>query len=386
MDISRDRVDPSQLGDDLLVHYSIPVLDDTDEPISELASTIGSQKFRVDSDAVLVSLLNPRIPRVWRARGGPATVCSTEFAVLRPKRVAHLTLEFLHLLCRSTLFWEQLQLRAVGTTGSRQRAKAEGLLSIQVDLPSVPEQRRIVDLIGALDEQIEALVSEALALLAYLARLRDGLTTPRSPWPLVKLGEVLAIARGGSPRPIDDYFTLEASGINWIKIGDVRPGGKYIDRTAQRIRLEGASRSRRVAPGDFLLSNSMSFGRPYILRIDGCIHDGWLVLSDLHKTFDQDFLYNVLRSGGVQAQFAALASGSAVKNLNIKLVGTVAVAAPPLREQVEISSILNSTDEAHNSLVTEADRMRVVRATVLNTLLSGEVAIPESYDSMLEAM
>ena len=103
-------------------------------------------------------------------------------------------------------------------------------------------------------------------------------------WDYKTIGDVCIVERGGSPRPIDDYITDDINGINWIKIGDT-DDSMFITKTAQKIRPEGMKKSRFVQPGDFLLSNSMSFGRPYILKIDGCIHDGWLVLrenNDLH--------------------------------------------------------------------------------------------------------
>ena len=109
-------------------------------------------------------------------------------------------------------------------------------------------------------------------------------------WPQVKIGDVCIVERGGSPRPIDKYITDSEDGINWIKIGDT-DDSMYITSTAQKIIPEGAKKSRYVQPGDFLLSNSMSFGRPYILKIDGCIHDGWLVLRDKNGLFDNRFLY-----------------------------------------------------------------------------------------------
>jgi hypothetical protein len=82
-----------------------------------------------------------------------------------------------------------------------------------------------------------------------------------SAWPRLPLGEIFEIARGGSPRPIDDYITDADDGVNWISIADASDSAKYIERTKRRIRPEGVARSRLVAPGDFLLTNSMSFGR-----------------------------------------------------------------------------------------------------------------------------
>ena len=112
-----------------------------------------------------------------------------------------------------------------------------------------------------------------------------------STWVLCKLGAVNEIARGGSPRPIKDYLTNDANGINWIKIGDTTKDGKYINSVKEKIRPEGVKKSRLVHKGDFLLTNSMSYGRPYILNVDGCIHDGWLVISPIGKAYTSDFLY-----------------------------------------------------------------------------------------------
>ena len=155
-------------------------------------------------------------------------------------------------------------------------------------------------------------------------------------WEWVRLGEVCAIARGGSPRPIKDFITTAADGVNWIKIGDTEKDGKYICSTAEKIKPSGVPKSRMVHVGDFLLTNSMSFGRPYILKVDGCIHDGWLVISQGEKIFDQEYLYWVLSSGYAYAQFCAKVSGAVVKNLNSDKVANSVFPLPPLAEQKRI--------------------------------------------------
>jgi len=163
-------------------------------------------------------------------------------------------------------------------------------------------------------------------------------------WPLATLGDVFEIARGGSPRPIDSYITDDPSGINWIMISYASQGSKYISKTKKRIRPEGAQRSRRVQPGDFLLTNSMSFGRPYIMRASGCIHDGWLVLSPRRNNVDADFFYYLLGSKTVYAEFERRAAGLTVKNLNIDSVKGVTVPIPPLLEQRRIATVLDHAD------------------------------------------
>lgn len=155
-------------------------------------------------------------------------------------------------------------------------------------------------------------------------------------WKWTHLGNVSYIVRGGSPRPIKQYITTREDGINWIKIGDVEKGGKYIYSTHEKIIPEGESKSRHVYPGDFLLTNSMSFGRPYISQIEGCIHDGWLLIHGLNG-FDPDYLYYLLSSSYMYNQFTVKASGSTVDNLNIDKVKSAIVPLPPVAEQKRIA-------------------------------------------------
>ena len=155
-------------------------------------------------------------------------------------------------------------------------------------------------------------------------------------WPLVKIDELCVVERGASPRPIRDFVTESSDGVNWIKIGDAQVGSKFIFETAEKITREGAERSRWVKPGDFILSNSMSYGRPYIMATDGCIHDGWLLLSEKSSRLDKDFLYHILGSDQIFAQFERAATGGVVNNLNSSLVRNVEIPLPPLEVQREI--------------------------------------------------
>lgn len=166
----------------------------------------------------------------------------------------------------------------------------------------------------------------------------------RLSWEYKKIGDICTVERGGSPRPIDDYITDNLDGINWIKIGDTSDS-MYITSTAQKIIPEGAKKSRYVQPGDFLLSNSMSFGRPYILKIDGCIHDGWLVLRDNGGLFDKRFLYYCLSAKPTYEKFKMMAVGGVVNNLNSEMVRKVEVPVPSITEQIEVADLL---DKVHS--------------------------------------
>ncbi|WP_250312833.1 restriction endonuclease subunit S, partial [Escherichia coli] len=163
-------------------------------------------------------------------------------------------------------------------------------------------------------------------------------------WPMVKLGEIFTISRGGSPRPIQDYITDSCNGVNWIMIGDTEPNSKYIRHTAKKIKFEGVKKSRKVYPGDLLLTNSMSFGRPYILDVEGCIHDGWLVLSPKNNQIHIDYFYHYLNSPTAKIIISNKAAGAVVKNLNSDIVRNLEIPFPPFAEQVRIASTLDKAD------------------------------------------
>ena len=171
-------------------------------------------------------------------------------------------------------------------------------------------------------------------------------------WAWERLGNITTIARGGSPRPIKEYLTNDTNGVNWIKIGDTEKEGKYIYSTKEKIIPEGISKSRYVKSGDFLLTNSMSFGRPYILKTDGCIHDGWLVIGDIDKVFDQDFLYYVLSSTFMYKTLSVMASGSTVDNLNSDLVKNLLFPIPPINEQHRIVNQIVNINKMFDAIAT----------------------------------
>lgn len=158
---------------------------------------------------------------------------------------------------------------------------------------------------------------------------------PKS-WEWVRFSTLVEIVRGGSPRPIKDYLTSEVDGINWIKIGDTEKGEKYINNVKEKIKKSGLNKTRFVKKGTFLLTNSMSFGRPYILNVDGAIHDGWLAISNYENSLNRDYLFYILSSNVVYSQFLSLISGAVVKNLNSDKVASILIPLPPLPEQSRI--------------------------------------------------
>ena len=245
----------------------------------------------------------------------------------------------------------------------------EDYMSVSLHLPSTNEQKRIANFIQKIDERIVAQEK----LLASLKKYKRGVTAKlitaiEEKYPVVKLGNYVAVMRGGSPRPIDAYITNAENGIRWIKIGDAQPDQLYISDTKEKIKPEGAKKSRRVYAGDLILSNSMSFGRPYILKVDGCIHDGWLLIRDEGKKFDKRFLCFYLASDATLAQYKKYAAGSCVNNLNSELVASVEIGMPPIEQQIRVANILEKIDRQVEAASTMYSLLSKLRSFLLQQL------------------
>jgi type I restriction enzyme S subunit len=253
--------------------------------------------------------------------------------------------------------------------------------------PTLTEQKAIATALSDVDELINSLELLITKKKAIKQGAMQQLLTPpnkggkRLPgfdgeWERKEVQKFINVGRGGSPRPIQDYITTSPDGVNWIKIGDTSKFSKYITYTKEKIIKEGENLSRSVKAGDFLLSNSMSFGRPYILKIDGCIHDGWLVLQDYQNYFDIDFLYYTLMSKDVFDQYLSKASGSGVLNLNKELVKVVELNRPKdLKEQVAIATILSDMDKELEELATKKQKYQGVKQGMMQELLTGKTRL-----------
>lgn len=270
---------------------------------------------------------------------------------------------------------------AHSTGSTRQRIGLGDLKKLPFVCPPLPEQQKIATILSTWDKAIDKLSD----LITEKEKLKKGLMQQlltgkmRFPgftdeWKEVKLGEVFTIKRGGSPRPIKEYLTDDPKGLNWIKIGDTKGVTKYIYNVAEKIKSEGLNKTVEVFEDDFILSNSMSFGKPYIMKTRGCIHDGWLVLRR-NTELNIDFMYYLLGSHVVYGKLTSMAAGSTVKNLNKEIVSSVKVKIPSLEEQLSISTMLSILDKEIEKLNKELNALKEQKRGLMQKLLSGEVRV-----------
>lgn len=249
--------------------------------------------------------------------------------------------------------------------------------NMDIYLPNLDTQQKIAEvldkaqeLIDKRKEQIEAL--DELVKSRFIEIFGDLYNNTKG-WRKENFGEIVTIERGGSPRPINEYITDDINGINWIKIGDTSQNSMYIKSTKEKIKPEGIKKSRYVKEGDLLLSNSMSFGRPYILKTDGCIHDGWLVIRDDYSVFNKIYLCTALGSEAIYNQFKSMAVGGVVNNLNKEMVKGLSVCIPPIELQNQFADFVKQVEKLKSQMETSLKELEDNFDSLMQKAFKGEL-------------
>ena len=254
---------------------------------------------------------------------------------------------------------------SISTGDGRTNYNLGDYFELVVPVPSIAEQKKIASYIQKLNRLITLHQRE----FAFLCKEKSKkFRYIKNAWEQRKFSDLVQIERGGSPRPIDDFITDSPDGLNWVKIGDAPAQGNYITKTAEKIKPEGLSKTREVHPGDLILSNSMSFGKPYIMGIDGCIHDGWLLIRNTYKAFDLTFLCHLLGTPQMIIQYKSLAAGSTVNNLNKELVGNTVVTIPTIKEQRVLGQYLETLDNLITLHQRKYDKLTNVKKSMLEKM------------------
>ncbi len=160
-------------------------------------------------------------------------------------------------------------------------------------------------------------------------------------WQKVRVGDVVDIRRGSSPRPIDDF--ISNSGMPWVKISDATStDSRYIKSTKQYIKEVGVKNSVIVKPEDLIISNSATPALPRVMKIEACVHDGWLVVSNYHG-IDRDFLFYAIVF--YRKWLLNQGNGSIFKNLKTDILKDFIILLPPMITQKGVAELLVNIDE-----------------------------------------
>jgi type I restriction enzyme S subunit len=273
---------------------------------------------------------------------------------------------------------------AVGTT-ERRRLHETDFLALEVDLPPLAEQRRIVDLICAVDEAGVAArrVGDRARAAADSLRERHFADPTVEPVPLSDLTGKSGIQIGpfGSQLHASDYV---ATGVPVVMPQDL-VDGKISQVAIARVSEADAARlgRHRLAPGDIILPRRGDLSKRALVGPD---HAGWLcgTGSVRVRVADEEpaVVFHAMRTIEVNAWLNANAVGATMPNLNTAIVARLPIRIPEGSRAV--TDALHALEEvASHSLVT-AKAAAAARDAILVSLLHGERAIPDTYDRFLD--
>jgi type I restriction enzyme, S subunit len=334
--------------------------------------------FQIEEDDILFTISGTIGRSAIVKKGDLPLLMNTSVVRFRPL-TSDLDLRFLYHIVRGKTFQDDLLSQSTGT--AIKNVGPSHLKKILISYPPLPEQKRIVaklDQAFSAIDQAKANVERNLqnAKDLFQSQLNQIFSQKGDGWVEKKLGDTCIVERGSSPRPIKDFLTEDADGVNWIKIGDTKNVSKYIYSTKQKITKEGAKRSRFVDVGDFILTNSMSYGKSYIMKTQGYIHDGWFVLR-LPRDINSEFFWYLLSSPFTIQQFESLAAGAIVKNISGDLVKKAILPIPPTNAQMEIVKKLDGYSDATHDLETkyqqELDALDELKKSILQKAFNGEL-------------
>jgi len=294
---------------------------------------------------------------------------------------------------------KQFSRRATGST--RYTLTLNDFAETRVLVPPVSEQRKISSVLYTVDQAIQknkeirekAKSVEEVAKTEFFTQGYSEWEVQESvgwrcranqfpkDWKVKTADELMEITRGASPRPRSDD-SLFGGDIPWIKIGDAnRDESKRIEEVDSYVTEKGKSKSKFVEEGTLLVANSgATCGFSIFAGVDGCVHDGWLVLRG-YDDFSPDFLYHYINWNYDYLQ--SLSLGSAQTNLSTSLFGRLDIPIPPLQEQQQIVEALDSVGEIIALASTEIDRLQRLKQGLMQNLLSGEV---RTHDKDIEVV
>ena len=298
-------------------------------------------------------------------------VASTGYAQLR----AHINAKFIYQYIHTELFVNKVLLRCTGT--SYPAINSSDLAAINLSYPiNLAEQTKIADFLSVIDERIDLLTQKKKMLETYKKGVMQKLFSQElrfknengnnyPDWQEKTSGKIANIRRGASPRPINDkkWFDNNSS-VGWVRISDVTKSKKYLLKTEQYLSQEGINKSRLIKKDNIIMSICATIGKPIYTLFDVCIHDGFVVFSEL--TQSKEFLYYFLEK--IQKNWYRYGQPGTQVNLNVDIISSEIISLPSLAEQQKIANFLSAIDDKITVLNDKIDSSQLYKKGLLQQM------------------
>lgn len=406
------QVEPSSLSEELVFHYSIPLVQETGDGALEPPSEIDSAKLRILGERLLVSKLNPRkgVVIIASEKNVP-TICSTEFV---PFEVRGCDLRWALYLFLTESTRQRLSAVVRSATRSHQRAEISEIVKIWHGVPPVPDQRAIAAFLDRETAKIDALVAKKERLIELLQEKRAALITqavtkglpstgsgqadPNVPmkdsgvewlgqipahWKLGKMWDVSWASSGGTPpKEVLRYWNGE---IPWVSPKDMKR--RFIDSTEDTVAEAAISEAglRMIAPPAVLVVvRGMILAHTFpvaITTVPVTINQDMKALR-LRQDLDPEFFGYWLEGLG-RNLLAVLVEEAAhgTKAIRMDRWRVTPVQIPPIEEQraimVFLDSELGKIDALVAKVVAAVDRLKEYRTALISAAVTGKIDVRE---------
>lgn len=264
---------------------------------------------------------------------------------------------------------------------------SSSLKDFSILVPPLKEQKKIATILTSVDTVIEKTEAEIEKLQLLKKGIMQELLTkgightefkdsplgkiPKS-WVITTIGKLSQVKRGASPRPIQDPKWWGGK-VGWVRISDVTASRKYLYKTSDYLSEAGVEKSVRIKPGEVILSICATIGKPIIINVDVCIHDGFVWFDNLSKLVDKEYLYYYFVSK--ESELSAKRQSGTQGNLNTNIVSEQSICLPPLKEQKKIAAILAFVDSAIEKTEAKDEKWQKLKKGLTQDLLTGKVRV-----------
>lgn len=304
-------------------------------------------------------------------------------------RPALLLPEYFRLVTTTKRLWDDLQNLSTGMGGRRERVKPSDFLTIKIILPSIAEQRRIVDVMAALDAQVEVLAGESQRAWAVWRAAVAALDEHRDR--LLLADGLRSIEAGKSPKGED-----RIPGPNERAVLKVSAVGRARFVPAEVKTVEPSTvlpEATRVHAGDVLLvrCNAVLDRVGSVCRVpmepeNVYLCDKTLRLVPKEEVLLPNYLVHAMAAPSVREQIATRTAGSDMRNIGQAALRELAIPDPGIEVQALVGRALDGIVAAALAAEAELANLGTFRATLLTNLLNREIEIPESYDDLLKVV
>jgi type I restriction enzyme S subunit len=296
-------------------------------------------------------------------------------------------------------FLKCLKLESYSRATTVPSVRKSDIETIEIPLPPLPEQHRIVAkveaLFSSLDKGIESLKTAQQQLKVYrqavLKWAFEGKLTNENVkdgelpdgWKWVKISEICNVVRGGSPRPAGDPKFYDGN-IPFLKVADITKDGRiYLSTFQYTIKEAGLHKTRKISPNTLLLSNSgATLGVPKICMIEATMNDGIAAFLDVDKRSNLYLYYFWLSK---TRELRSINMGAAQPNLNTNIIKNYEVTYCSFEEQQlivsEIESRLSVCDKLEESIIHSLKQAEALRQSVLKKAFSGKLVPQDPNDA-----